>query len=414
MRPSVMLHPALPGLLCLALCSLLPPQAVAVTAPCDTCRQLTSSFLQGLEHTANKNFGGGNTAWEEEKLAKYALSETRLLEIVESACESSDFQCNRLLEQIEDQVETWWFHRQQEEPDLFEWLCIEELRLCCPPGTYGPDCTACLAGDGGVCGGLGRCQGDGTRGGSGECVCDPGYAGTLCQDCAEGHYRHTPANQSSSICAACFHSCKRCTGPENYRCTECKAGWSLHDSKCVDIDECGTELGRCPSNTYCFNTDGSYDCRGCDRACVGCMGAGPARCKKCARGYRQSGAKCLDVDECAERGLGACPGLNEACVNEDGSFRCECAEGFVRKDTICVENLPPSGPEHGLFEDMTDDEVLVLQQMFFGVVICALATLAAKGDMVFTAIFIGAVAAMAGYWISEKGDRVLDGFLRGR
>lgn len=28
--------------------------------------------LQGLEKTANKNFGGGNTAWEEEKLAKYA------------------------------------------------------------------------------------------------------------------------------------------------------------------------------------------------------------------------------------------------------------------------------------------------------------------------------------------------------
>lgn len=38
-------------------------------------------------------------------------SETRLLEIVESACEKTDFECNRLLEQIEDQVETWWFHR---------------------------------------------------------------------------------------------------------------------------------------------------------------------------------------------------------------------------------------------------------------------------------------------------------------
>ncbi len=38
-------------------------------------------------------------------------SETRLLEIVEAACEKSDFDCNRLLEQIEDQVETWWFHR---------------------------------------------------------------------------------------------------------------------------------------------------------------------------------------------------------------------------------------------------------------------------------------------------------------
>ena len=39
------------------------------------------------------------------------FSETRLLEIVESACEKTDFECNQLLEQIEDQVETWWFHR---------------------------------------------------------------------------------------------------------------------------------------------------------------------------------------------------------------------------------------------------------------------------------------------------------------
>ena len=31
-----------------------------------------NDFPQGLAITATKNFGGGNTAWEEEKLAKYA------------------------------------------------------------------------------------------------------------------------------------------------------------------------------------------------------------------------------------------------------------------------------------------------------------------------------------------------------
>ncbi|XP_017324320.1 protein disulfide isomerase Creld1 [Ictalurus punctatus] len=381
--------------------------------PCQSCRKLTENFIKGLERTANKNFGGGNTAWEEEKLAKYARSETRLLEIVETACEKTDFECNKLLEQIEDQVETWWFHRQQEAPDLFEWLCIEELRLCCPAGRFGPECAECPSGPGGVCGGLGRCEGEGTRLGDGECVCDPGYSGPLCQDCADGYYREKNSNHSQPPCSACYHSCKKCTGPQDYKCLDCKPGWILHDNKCVDVDECGTELARCSSNTYCFNTDGSYECRGCDQACVGCMGSGPARCKKCSRGYRLTGAKCLDVNECKEKAI-ACPGLNEACINEEGSFRCECAEGFIRRDSICVENLPPSDPDKGLFDDMTDDEVLVLQQMFFGVVICALATLAAKGDMVFTAIFIGGVAAMAGYWLSEKGDRMLDGILKGR
>lgn len=74
----------------------------------------------------------------------------------------------------------------------------------------------------------------------------------------------------------------------------------------------------------------------------------------------------------------------------------------------------PAGEERGLFDDLQDDEVEVLKQMFFGVILCALATLAAKGDLMFTSVFIGAVAAMAGYWLSDKCDRLLDSFLKGR
>ncbi|TNN48263.1 Cysteine-rich with EGF-like domain protein 1 [Liparis tanakae] len=231
--------PFLPALVLLSELSVVRVQ----TAPCQTCRKLTESFIK-------------------------VTREARLLEIVEGACEKADFECNQLLEQIEDQVETWWFHRQQEAPDLSEWLCIEELRVCCPPGSFGPDCK--------------------------------------------------------------------------------------------DIDECGTELARCAANTFCHNTEGSYECRGCDQACVGCMGSGPARCKKCARGYKLRGAKRGRVSRSGDR-------------------------------------VP--GTQRG---------------MFFGVVICAIATLAAKGDMVFTAIFIGGVAAMAGYWLTEKGDVMLDGFIKGR
>lgn len=143
-----------------------------------------------------------------------------------------------------------------------------------------------------------------------------------------------------------------------------------------------------------------------------------------------------DVDECASSEEPICTGLQEVCENTEGGYRCVCAPGHVRRDGQCVEDKPPGmawiwggghggmlspttviladAPEKGFFDDVTDDEVVVLQQMFFGVMICALATLAAKGDMVFTAIFIGAVAAMAGYWLSDRSDRVLDGFMKGR
>ncbi|XP_029989325.1 cysteine-rich with EGF-like domain protein 1 [Sphaeramia orbicularis] len=212
---------------------------------------------------------------------------------------------------------------------------------------------------------------------------------------------------------SCPETCRKCSGPGNDHCEECKGGWILHNGTCVDIDECGTELDKCPPSSFCVNTEGSFKCKDCDPACVGCMGSGPARCRKCADGYRVTGSKCLDIDECSDRVL-ACQGLDEICVNTEGSFRCDCAEGFSRKNNVCVKKQLPSIHEKGLFEDIQDDEVVVLQQMFLGVVLCALATLAAKGDMVYTSIFMGALAAVAGYWLSDRGDRFLDSFLKGR
>ncbi|XP_030062625.1 protein disulfide isomerase CRELD1 [Microcaecilia unicolor] len=380
--------------------------------PCDTCRYLVSNFKKGLEKTAGQNFGGGNTAWEEEKLTKYETSETRLLEVMESVCGTSNFECNRMLEQSEELLETWWFKKQTQYPDLFQWLCIDTLKVCCPPGTFGSDCLSCSGGSEKPCNGNGRCDGDGTRSGTGLCNCSPSYGGPLCTECSIGYYEAS-RNETHLVCSECYKTCSKCTGPEDDNCMLCKKGWMLHDHKCIDIDECGLEKAQCRANQFCVNLEGSYECRDCDKACVGCMGSGPARCKKCNKGYRRDGVKCLDIDECNNQDP-ICTGEHEVCVNTEGSHRCTCEKGYSKNDGVCTQDQQDPMAEKGLFEDMTDDELVVLQQMFFGIIICALATLAAKGDMVFTAIFIGAIAAMAGYWLTERGDRVLDGFMKGR
>ena len=48
---------------------------------------------------------------------------------------------------------------------------------------------------------------------------------------------------------------------------------------------------------------------------------------------------CEDIDECKDLGLDAC--ANGECVNEIGSYRCECADGAVLDNTgrVCIGPL---------------------------------------------------------------------------
>ncbi|XP_018602728.2 cysteine-rich with EGF-like domain protein 2 isoform X4 [Scleropages formosus] len=151
-------------------------------------------------------------------------SEIRLVEILETLCESSSFECNRMVEEHEEHFETWWFRWKTEHPDLFKWFCINTIKVCCPKGTYGPDCNACVGGSERPCHGNGLCDGDGTRGGQGTCTCNHGYQGELCLDCVEGYFSEE-RNDTHAICTECHTSCKTCAGPSNGDCEDCKAGW---------------------------------------------------------------------------------------------------------------------------------------------------------------------------------------------
>nr|XP_055184002.1 protein disulfide isomerase CRELD2 isoform X1 [Nyctereutes procyonoides] len=341
MRPRRPRPPA-PAALGLLLLLLLPPPpgaAAKKATPCKRCRELVDKFNQGMADTAKKNFGGGNTAWEEKTLSKYEFSEVRLLEITEGLCASSDFECHSLLEEHEDHLEAWWLQLKKEYPDLFEWFCVKTLKVCCSPGTYGPHCLACQGGSERPCSGNGRCSGDGSRQGNGSCQCHTGYQGPTCTDCMDGYFSSL-RNETHSICTACDESCKECTGPTNRDCSQCAVGWVQEDAACVDVDECAADTPPCGDQQYCENTNGSFVCKECDATCVGCTGKGPGSCKECIPGYSREGDQCTDVDECA--GVeSVCMRHNENCYNTPGSYVCVCPDGFEETEDACVPTQTP-------------------------------------------------------------------------
>lgn len=280
-----------------------PPPPQPLVAPgskelgaCYSCRQLVTSFRAGMQRTARGKFEGGDAAWEEEKLRSYSRSEVRLVEIQEHLCSDLKDQkdrCHSLAESSELHLEEWWFKSDPEKDDLFEYLCIEKLEHCCPIHHYGKNCSACPGSPDKPCSGNGKCKGDGTRKGNGECLCDYGYVGALCSECAEGYYE-AYKDDAKVLCSPCHKACKGgCTGSGIKHCEECDEGWTQDsENGCVDVNEC---LGNpCSVNNFCVNSEGSYKCLMCDRSCSGCSGDGPDMCNDCANGYMLKDDMCVD------------------------------------------------------------------------------------------------------------------------
>lgn len=68
-------------------------------------------------------------------------------------------QCHELVEEHEEDIENWYFHRQNSDPDFLIWLCHDKLRLCCREGHFGVNCKPCPGVDKGfaACSGHGKC-----------------------------------------------------------------------------------------------------------------------------------------------------------------------------------------------------------------------------------------------------------------
>ncbi|KRT79886.1 hypothetical protein AMK59_7076 [Oryctes borbonicus] len=263
--------------------------------PCKACKTFVQSFKRGVDRTAKGKFEGGDTAWEEEKLGSYARSEIRLVEIQEKICsdvEEGKEQCYRLHEEYDTDIEDWWLHYQDEHPDIFQYLCVEKLKHCCPDFHYGENCTPCPGYPNNVCYNNGKCKGSGTRRGSGKCDCDKGYIGEMCDRC-DTKYFEAYSDEKKILCTPCP---KSCDGPcTKSGCEKCAMGWLKNEKgDCLDINECTSLKPACGPLQFCVNMEGSFKCLKCDKSCAGCTGNGPDMCIKCANGYKLIGKTCID------------------------------------------------------------------------------------------------------------------------
>ncbi|XP_051691464.2 LOW QUALITY PROTEIN: fibrillin-3 [Oryctolagus cuniculus] len=216
---------------------------------------------------------------------------------------------------------------------------------------------------------------------SGECLNTPGSFLCLCRDgfwlTADGR-NCVDTDECLSFAGTCLPgTCQNLEG--SFRCI-CPPGFQVQSDRCVDIDECSEEPSLCLFGT-CTNSPGSFRCL-CPPGFV--LSDNGYRCFDTRRSFcftRFEAGKCSmpkpfnttktpcccskvpgegwgdpcelcpqegsvgfqelcpfghgavpglddsreDVDECAEN-----PGIctNGACVNTDGSFRCECALGY--------------------------------------------------------------------------------------
>lgn len=268
---------------------------------CQACRIFANSFKNGLERTARGKYEGGDTAWEEEKLKKsYKRSEIRLIDIQEGLCrEEPKFEvyCHNIAEKAEDFVEQWWAQDPDDSGDFFTFICIENMKLCCPEHHFGKDCALCVFNLGSVCSGNGKCRGEGTRKGNGTCLCNSGYTGEKCENCAIGYYL-SDKDDNKLVCSPCHKSClDHCRGGTPRDCVTCKPGY-MYDTEegCTDINECD-EGNKCKEQQFCANGQGSYACLACDKSCDRCYGDGPDMCRKCAKGYSKKGEFCAPERE---------------------------------------------------------------------------------------------------------------------
>ncbi len=182
-----------------------------------------------------------------------------------------------------------------------------------------------------ACGPHGRCS-DAT--GYIGCACDPGYAGNRCQLCAN----HWQDHDTDGLCTeACTHpelSCGHgtcddtsgtalCLCDEGYTgvgCSECADQWQDNDGDGLCAPACAPEHADCHGHGTCDDTSGQILCA-CDPAYVG------THCDTCAHGYQDNDGDGTCLPTCANMPLPC--GANSTCSDLSGEATCTCFPAYT-------------------------------------------------------------------------------------
>ncbi|XP_044302577.1 fibrillin-2 isoform X1 [Varanus komodoensis] len=239
----------------------------------------------------------------------------------------------------------------------------EETRIC-------EDIDECVAHPG-VCG-PGTCY---NTLGNYTCICPPEYmqvnGGHNCMDMRKSFcYRsyngtscdnELPFNVTKRMCCCTYNvgkawnkPCEPCPTPGTVEFKSICGNipgftFDIHTGKAVDIDECKEIPGIC-ANGVCINQIGSFRC-------------------ECPTGFSYNDLLlvCEDIDECSN-GDNLCQ-RNADCINSPGSYRCECAAGFkLSPNGACVDRNEcqeiPNVCSHGTCVDKEGTYYCICQNGF--------------------------------------------------
>ncbi|MBN2715007.1 MAG: hypothetical protein JXX14_04075, partial [Deltaproteobacteria bacterium] len=191
----------------------------------------------------------------------------------------------------------------------------------------------------------GRCV---ERKGSAACVCDDGWAGTTCDECAAGWHEVGDECRLDEQClstSCAFHEVKggcdvedgrvvcECKGnwDEDNHCATCLPGYHEEDDECVEDQYC-VRGGPCENDGICSEQSGILVCD--------CTTAGDSRvdgehwtgeyCEICPDGFHVVDENCIPNDECTKN---ACGDAGTCVVAESGTAICICDKGWNHEDT---------------------------------------------------------------------------------